>query len=129
MKIPSQSHGPGCREAFIRPEFRSTVRTHVEIHQVAIHKRIVDIHEETRRTTALQRVIRLLSIRKTRGKSRIHMQVIVETDNTVTIPLIFVLAKRPSSHYIHLMFFHEQLTESNIQIPVIRECLRGRSRK
>ena len=125
MKIPSQSHRPSCRETFIRPEFRRTVRTHVEIHQIAIHKRIVDIHKKAGRTATLQRVIRLLSICKTRGKSRIHMQIIVKTDNTITIPLIFILAKRPSSHHVHLMFFHEQLTESNIQIPVIRECLRS----
>ena len=107
MKIPSQPHGPSGRESFICPEFRRTVRTHVEIHQITIHKRIVDIHEKTGRTTAFQGIIRLLSIFKTRGKGRIHMQIIVESDNTITIPLTFTLAKRPSSHHIDLMFFHE----------------------
>ena len=122
MNIPCQTDSPRCGEKFVAAKNGSPVSSQVEVHQITIVIRVVQVHEKTSGTSTIFRVSRLLIFPETRGIGRILVEVIVKPDHAVTGCFRARFTKRPSSNKVYLMNILKYFTKNNVQITIVREA-------
>ena len=122
MNIPCQTDSPRCGEKFVAAKNGSPVSSQVEVHQITIIIRVVQVHEKTSGTSTVFRVSRLLIFPETRGIGRILVEVIVKPNHAVTGCFRAGFTERPSSNKVYLMNILKYFTKDNVQITIVREA-------